>query len=407
MLSLSRTLPILFIAANCIGASAMADENHYRNILVGERAADLGGAYTAVSDTPAGFYYNPAGVVYAAGTSVTASVSTYDYFQKSYGRGLSGLSDWERRSTNFVPSFFGVVRPIGKGVFGMSYAMPDSITEDQDLEYQDTASNINRYTINFNNRDRTFHLGPSYAIRLNDKVSVGASLYFHYREREWISNQLAMFTSGSYQWTNTYFQTNEYGYRPVVGAMWSPREKWAFGAAVSKVSIFSGRTDSQVTMRTSGNVLSYTKSASEAKREHPLNIALGAAYFSSAALMITIDASYYESFNDPIYGKRNSVTNLALGAEYYVQPALALRAGIFTDYANTPELVSGGLAQPEHIDYAGGSVSITHFNRNASLSLGCVYRSGDGKAQIVGGSSELQDVSYTGASLFLTSSYSN
>lgn len=407
MLSSSKTLSILFIAVNFIGHSATADENHYRNILIGERAADLGGAYTAVSDTPAGLYYNPAGVVYAAGTSVTASVSTYDYFQKSYSRGLSGLSDWERRSTNFVPSFFGVVRPIGKGVFGMSYAMPDSVTEDQDLEYQDTANNINRYTINFNNRDRTFHLGPSYAFRVNDNVSVGASLYFHYREREWISNQLAMFTSGSYQWTNTYFQSNEYGYRPVVGAMWSPREKWALGAAVSKISIFSGRTDSQVTTRSSGNVLSYTKSASEAKREHPLNFALGAAYFSSAALMVAIDVSYYESFNDPIYGKCNSVTNVGLGAEYYVQPTLALRAGLFTDFANTPDLVSGGLAQPEHVDYVGGSVSITHFNRNAALSLGCVYRSGEGKAQVVGGSSELQDVSYTGASLFLTSSYSN
>lgn len=386
--------------------AAVADENHYRNILIGERASGMGGAYTAVSDTPAGLYYNPAGVVYAAGSSVTASVSTYDYFNKSYSRGLSGLSDWDRQSTNFVPSFFGVMRPLGKGVIGLSYAMPDSITEDQDLEYDDAANDIRSYVINFNNRDRSFQIGPSYAQRLTDKISVGASLYFHYREREWISNQVTTLTSGLYQWNNTYFQTNEYGYRPVLGVMWSPQDKWAFGLALSKIEIYAGKADSQVTTRSTANNLSFTKSSTEDERVHPLTLALGAAYFYSPAFMVALDITRYESFTDPVYGIRESVVNLAIGGEYYVNPGLAVRAGFFTDYANTPNLVNGVSSQAEHIDYLGVSASVTHFTRNSSLSLGCVYRAGDGKAQIVGGSNEVQDVEFTGASIFLSSGYS-
>lgn len=395
------------VAAALLAAGGIrADENHYRNILVGERASGMGGAYTAVSDSPAGLYYNPAGVVYAAGGSVTASVNSYDYINKSYSRGLSGLSDWERRSTNFIPSFFGVLRPVGDGVLGISYAMPDAVTEDQDLEFQDAANDIRRYVVNFNNQDRTFQIGPSYAKRINDELSVGASLYFHYREREWISNQLTELTSGLYQWNNTYFQTNEYGYKPVVGMMWSPKDKWSFGASVSQVSIYSGKADSQVTTRSTDDDLTYVKSSTEDKRKHPLNATLGAAYFHSPALMVSADVAYYESFTDPVYGERESVVNFAIGGEYYLNPSIALRAGLFTDYANTPDLLEGETNQPEHLDYLGLSFSVTHFTRNSSLSLGCVYREGDGKAQIVGGSNEIQDVSYTGASLFITSGYS-
>lgn len=387
-------------------SSAQADENHYRNILVGERASGMGGAYTAVSDSPAGMYYNPAGVVYAAGGSVTASVSTYDYVSKSYARGLSGLDDWERRSTSFVPSFFGMLQPLGEGVIGISYAMPDAVTEDQDLEFSDAANSIRRYVVNFNNQDRTFQIGPSYARRITEDLSIGASVYFHYREREWISNQLTELNSGLYQINNTYFQTNEYGYKPVLGLMWSPLEKWAFGASLSKVTIYEGKADSQVTARSTANALTFTKAATEDKREHPLNANLGAAYFHSPALMVAVDAAYYEQFTDPVYGERESVVNVSLGGEYYLNPVIALRAGVFTDYTNAPELVASRSNQTEHVDYLGFSLSVTHFTRNASLTMGGVYRSGDGQAQIVGGSNEIQDVTYTGASLFITSGYS-
>ena len=40
---------------------AAADEDHYNNIIIGDRPAGMGGAYTAISDDPSGLYYNPAG----------------------------------------------------------------------------------------------------------------------------------------------------------------------------------------------------------------------------------------------------------------------------------------------------------------------------------------------------------
>ena len=48
-----------------LGASALAlaDDGHYQNFLVGERAAGMGGAFTAIANDPSGTYYNPAGLV--------------------------------------------------------------------------------------------------------------------------------------------------------------------------------------------------------------------------------------------------------------------------------------------------------------------------------------------------------
>ncbi|HNF26159.1 MAG TPA: transporter, Ompp1/FadL/TodX family protein, partial [Leptospiraceae bacterium] len=41
---------------------AFSDAYHNINGFFGERAAGLGGAYTAVSDDPSGAFYNPAGL---------------------------------------------------------------------------------------------------------------------------------------------------------------------------------------------------------------------------------------------------------------------------------------------------------------------------------------------------------
>ena len=63
--------------------SCRADENHYSNQLIGYRAAGLGGAYTAISDDPSGLYYNPAGIVYAQTSNLSASVNAFQCRRKN------------------------------------------------------------------------------------------------------------------------------------------------------------------------------------------------------------------------------------------------------------------------------------------------------------------------------------
>ncbi|HOS34133.1 MAG TPA: hypothetical protein PLO95_13180, partial [Spirochaetota bacterium] len=56
-----------------------ADENHYINLFVGDRAAGLAGAYTAIADGPEGAFYNPAGLAYSSSKYFSLSVNAIQF----------------------------------------------------------------------------------------------------------------------------------------------------------------------------------------------------------------------------------------------------------------------------------------------------------------------------------------
>ena len=137
--------------------SSFADEFHYNNFLIGDRASGMGGAYTAVSDDPTGLYYNPAGIVYATGKNLSASVNAYYSLNKKYDNIIGG-NGWERKSSSLLPNFFGITQPLGSFQFGFSYVVPDSIQENQSQTFGGSlpttlGSPATNYTINFNNED--------------------------------------------------------------------------------------------------------------------------------------------------------------------------------------------------------------------------------------------------------------
>src|SRR5512142_2455055 len=129
-------LVLILAVGACSAANALADDLHYNNLLVGERASGMGGAYTAVSDDATGLYYNPAGIVYAAGRSVSANVNGYYYSKKTY-KDVIGGNGWVRNSAALLPNYFGAVLPLEDYKIGFSYALPDSITSDQEQTFHD------------------------------------------------------------------------------------------------------------------------------------------------------------------------------------------------------------------------------------------------------------------------------
>jgi len=91
----------LFALALCAlsAAPVMADDEHYVNFLLGGRAMGMGGAYTAISDDPAGMFYNPAGIVYAHSPNLSASVNAFRFSNKTFESVLTGGNDWSRENS--------------------------------------------------------------------------------------------------------------------------------------------------------------------------------------------------------------------------------------------------------------------------------------------------------------------
>jgi long-subunit fatty acid transport protein len=417
---------------------AAADDFHYANLLVGDRASGMGGAYTAISDDATGLYFNPAGIAYASVRSFSASVNAYYENDKTY-KNVIGGKGWSRSSSSLLPNYFGVVQPLGRFKIGFSYAVPDSIMEDQSQTFGSLDLNasiqplnpgvrISSYIINFNNENNVYNIGPSIATEITDNFSTGLTLYYYQRKTLWILNQIIKTTNDGFEQTNQYYHANEKGIRPILGFMWAPVNSVSIGLALSKVFITSSSIDFQSSYVRENIFTSPTNSSekslpgdpnnpsgsSDDKRKTPKQISLGIAWFPSASLLLTTDINYFsvKSVGDIVSFKGHAdsgiedVVNIALGTEYYFTRNWALRAGLYTDYANTPEVQTGGINQNEHIDLYGGTMSISHFTRNTSVTLGGGLTLGSGKAQILSGRTDIQTVDSKGWMLFLASSYS-
>jgi long-chain fatty acid transport protein len=118
-----------------------------------------------------------------------------------------------------------------------------------------------------------------------------------------------------------------------------------------------------------------------------------------------VDLNYNSRVLDQVGGNRSAVANLALGAEYSLSKAWTLRGGMFTDLANTPDLVQERANQPEHVDLYGVSMSIRRLTMTStSVTLGGSYAAGSGQAQIVGGRNDMQHVDSNSWAVFLSTS---
>ncbi len=409
-----------------LGGAAQGDEFHYTNILVGDRASGMAGAYTAISDDPAGMYYNPAGIAYSRGRNLSASVNAYHYSQKTYDSVIGG-NGWTRNSSALLPNFFGIIQPVGKLKIGFSYAVPDSIVENQDQVFTQRSDGgallstvtdasgatipVGKYVINFNNEDTIYYFGPSLAVELSDSLAVGLTIYANRRYSHLIFNQFVELNESSRrtEWLNRYQETTEWGIRPVLGVMWAPANKISLGLSVAKTLVL----DSESTIQGSSKQLNdpsatVSNTVYGDKRIYPWQVTVGGAWFPTKALLISSDVSYNSAEEYDFAGarqKKEAVVNVALGGEYYLDKNWALRSGFYTNFSNSPEITGSSAAMSEKVDIYGGSLTLTHFTRNTSITGGGSYTYGVGDAHVREGTS-VQSASAYSWTLFVSSSYS-
>jgi long-chain fatty acid transport protein len=414
--------------------SAEAGEERYTNIIVGERPAGMGGAYAAVSDDTTGLFYNPAGTVFSGGKSVSVSTNGY-YTSTATYKNTIGEHDWVRNSSTLLPNFFGIIQPLGSGVFGFSYAVPDAIYENQDQVFLNVADfGIKDFAFNFNKEDYTYNFGPSYAMEINSNFAIGLTLYYHSRRYQMIQTTYQVFEEIPSSEVKDLIlhqqrETGEKGVKPILGIMFTPTEgKYSIGLSVSTVALTSSDIIFQTYAKkalTDYGIEQYTAEPYRAlletmvfdgyaltkklryfrsdKRNYPVHVKTGFAYFPSNDLLLALDVNYYTA-TEPVapivahpivttagvplllFEEKRSVLNVSIGAEYYTSDTMAVRVGIFSDKTNNLPIgtPSGGNAtstkSSEFIDFYGMSASVTNFSKGSSLTLGATYSAGKGRA---------------------------
>lgn len=365
-------------------------------MLVGERSAGLSGAYTALSDDPSGLYYNPAGIVYSPSNNLSASVNAYQGIKIHYDNVGEGDLDWDRKSSTFMPNFFGIIKHVSFGTLGISYAVTESLFEDQDQEYYnlsatDPEDEVRQMIINYNNEEKNYNFGPSFAFKITDNLSLGTTLYAHYRKVQFIDNEYTVFSDNEgYEWTDWYndnWEETEWGIKPILGLMWlTNNQKISVGLTLSRTFILDSDLYGQriaATFHEEGSqVQEFYTYAFNSKRKYPFAATLGVAYFPSYSLLFTCDLSYYAATNDNVFGDRRPVFNGAFGIEYYPKDSVALRTGLSTNMASTYDLEKGKPDQEEHVNMYGMTLSISYFSKGKSITLGTLYSYGKGETTL-------------------------
>ena len=358
----------IFVLILCsISLAVIADERHYNNILIGDRAAGLAGAYVAISDDPSGLYYNPAGIVHASSKNISGSMNAIHTTETIYKNAIGNNTDWIRSSNELLPNFFGMLQDFNSGKIGFSYAVVDAVLENQDQDFNNVTNSINNFAINFNNQDKTIYFGLSFAKALNKKFSVGVTLYGHSRQKEQILHQYIDISSGNFEDSTDYYSVSETGIRPIIGLMYTPVDRVSFGMTIAKTAILSTTNRRQKTKTSVTNntvtLIPRSDSANNIKRSLPLTISTGLAFFASNSFIVSGDLTFQEAMEEKI-----SVLNFAISSEYYVSPTLAIRGGLFSNFSNSPELSTSrpanSPAQAEHIDYFGFALSTSWFSAN-------------------------------------------
>jgi long-chain fatty acid transport protein len=369
------------------------DVNHYRNILVGDRAATMGGAFTAVADDASGTYYNPSGIAFCEGGGLSASANVLHYQSSTYQKAIRDY-DWVRNSEELIPNFFGIIKTWGRHSFGASIAVPDSFTQNQDQVFNNlpaagSSPALQRYAFNLHTQDATYLIGPSYSYRINDHTSIGVTLSYHYRSSRTQDQQTIWYSSTDYEIDNNIAELTENGLEPKIGFLAKITDKISVGIVLDHTFIVSSKYTDQMTnkARTSSD-LTFDTIEDRSIRNTPTHIGLGFAFRPTEPLLLAMDFDIYIPPNSDAFfpdGYKN-VVNVAIGGEYKINKRNAVRLGLFTNKSNMPE-PSASTSLVSHVDLYGLTTGYTLSYMPTSFTLGFIYSHGSGRSQVYSSSS--------------------
>jgi hypothetical protein len=453
----SKRVLFLIIGALLCGVVS-ADEFHFINIFVGDRAAGMGGAYTAIADGPEGAYYNPAGLAFSSATYFSLSTNAIQYKRTSYND-IWAFShtpdiDYVRTSFSFTPNFFGFIQKGKRGTFAFTMTSLDNETTDQRdkitvpnvIELADlTNLNVDQsLNVNFNYINSYNEIGISLAYLLHQRVSLGFSVLVGYGNRKTINQNVTQLYASSddsqleyFSITSSYFGEQIFSLRPQLGLQIMPTDWLSIGyLATFPVPIFGLYYTQSTSFTYAGSDINATYNfydmVSVADNQQSNQIlfrdglfetsflkqSLGLAFFVSRSLIISLDGYLYIPFPfdpDDIYAKRITL-NGALGVEWYITPNFPLRAGVFTNRANTAKIESEfdeGLGvnltetvnQKDHVNMYGGTLSIGFATADSGINLGVSVAYGRGDAQILKNFTIAQEAELLAISVFISGGY--
>lgn len=322
-------------------------------VTIGDRAFGLGGAFTAfASDATAG-WYNPAGLGFIDRTYINATGNIYSYEHSRADNfiviepttGTGGSAALDEKQIQATPSTFSLAKSLGKyGTVGFGVYVPRDINvEDSFAIGANYVSQLlgpthedyyerNAFT------ERNIYLGPSYGVRLNENISIGASAFILYSATDTDSLVNLTLTATGPSASQSMISKEKvtfWGSRFLLGT------KAEFGGLHIGLSAFtptvriSEKTDSSLI--NSGIIGGGLQSVSVESKDtsntgRGWEVAAGIGWEEKDSWATELDVTYYIPEFQRDIAARN-VANVKIGGECNLTDKYRLRAGFFTDFS--------------------------------------------------------------------------
>ena len=369
-----------------------------QSIVIGDQAAGMGGAYTALfADPSANAYYNPAGFAFSESTSVSASVGVYKKFDLNYNANRDLLT----ASFNMNQGFFRAV-PASTSATYRDFEWPflSDVTVAMSIlvpHYEEFSGDLVRgsdFVSRLNYRSESLWVGTSVSKRLDTHSSFGLSLFYTahttFVERSFRSESLVF-----YDYESRTVKANNMvmilGYQQEAI---DKQSRWGVSWQLPGLKI-SGIGERDY-FRLSGGALNQNPQRQiAAEYRVPSQISLGGAWQLSSTWLLAADIRQSfavgqsdfisDSFQD--HYDLLATLNASLGVTWNLHPQWEWRAGVFTDHS--PHLKHKDLNQKswqaDAIDQFGFSSNLAYKKKNMEYTFGGYYVGGRGQAWMNGG----------------------
>jgi len=410
------------LALLCLPCPASADDTHYQNLLVGEHALGIGGAFTALADDAAAAFYNPAGLALIGRSSISGSLSVYGFERRdidhAYNTAL-GSDDFSHQDTPTFPISVGLVRKFGRkqddGVRNHAFAFSTVIPYQSHITFRGDLDDGSLFDhVRITEDDRWLWVGPSYAYRIHPRLAVGLTAYLATRELEHAFDRssaeagdvvagVQTLTYGQVDATEVSLTDRSLLLR--FGVLWQPTDRVRLGLLIGLPSI---RLDSgaEVTRRqlladfvdpaASYGTYSDQHEERDGRSPFPFHMRIGAAALVGLRSVLSADVSLYapisydrldvgqvtpDEFFVP-HVERLLTANVNVGLETLLGSHIPLRAGLFTNFSSAPEPEPGAVAMLAHIHRFGGTLSTGYKDDEYDVQIGIAALTGSGSALV-------------------------
>lgn len=374
---------------------AFAAYSNYNSILIGDQAAGMGGAATAVvGDASAGAWYNPATLAAIKGQAFAASVGIYKKFDISFGSSDDVVNAALRANRGFfqpIPSSTGsVVRPkqipfLNDWTLTLSILVPEYDT------YAGDINNVNNNHSTLNLTDQSLWVGAAFSRAISASEFFGLTFFYTSRSMTESITDRTYRSGTDYEIYTEDRSIKQNALVAVAGYLKEISENWRWGLSIRFPSIQVAGQATYYQTRISNGVNDAPVDFPDlsSKSHIPPKLGLGFSYSGFKDWLWALDVSVYgyEQYNDieePTVAQQlehRVTTNVSVGAEYHWTDWFKLRGGIFSNLSAHPDPDPAKVhGQGDHVDQLGFSANAAFKSGPIEYTFGGYYAGGKGRS---------------------------